>query len=540
MKNIAEFYKKLFSFIRTVFFRILCIFCFTLVAFSQQKPSEPPKEEGEKRLDLDFSTMAEGIEKPPMTDSEENEIAPNPTIETTKNTQDATPKTKEIPREPIAIPPKRPPKQYNTSAATSESGKEAEKKARDTIAYGIDTEIADLIDSLKNDEDNRFVNDIYDIFYETKSVAIREKIIEYFTKLEDPCLEDYAVGILAEPYEEPGTTVDLIFTYVSKAKVTSAAPATKRLIEEENEQYFNQAVRTLGDIGNDSDAVFLSEYMARDDLLPPQKQELVKALGKLKALDTYDKLVELATDTNENSFVRKYAAEAIGAMEKPEAIAILVKLFEDNDPGIRSYVIKGIAHFNTKESNDLILQAIRDTHYSVRLEAIKASKDLKLLEAVPYLIYRAKNDNEANVKNECYRAIAELDTAEGNDFLISLLDDKNEKNDGTKARVAAALLEKNSAGTQQVIELAHSVLDDNRRKPLRYALGKEFAKYERSVFVDICKEYLASNDVPTQGTGLDIYAKNRFPSLKTTVEEIATQEKEGANKTKAKKILDRE
>ena len=51
-------------------------------------------------------------------------------------------------------------------------------------------------------------------------------------------------------------------------------------------------------------------------------------------------------------------------------------------------------------------------------------------------------------------------------------------------------------------------------KQLRYTLGKEeLAKYGRAEFADVCGLYLASKDVMTQGTGLDIYRKGQFSSL---------------------------
>jgi HEAT repeat protein len=72
----------------------------------------------------------------------------------------------------------------------------------------------------------------------------------------------------------------------------------------------------------------------------------MKALGKIKAVETWDKLVETIQDEDENTYVRMYAAEAIGAMEKEESIEILLDLFEEDDPNIRTYAIKGLSYFN--------------------------------------------------------------------------------------------------------------------------------------------------------------------------------------------------
>lgn len=59
-----------------------------------------------------------------------------------------------------------------------------------------------MIDELTKNQDNRFVDGIYDLFQETKSVAVKEKILDYFTKLKDSCLASYAVEIINDPYDE--------------------------------------------------------------------------------------------------------------------------------------------------------------------------------------------------------------------------------------------------------------------------------------------------------------------------------------------------
>ena len=438
--------------------------------------------------------------------------------------------------EDAPVPEKKRPRSYENANSTDT---EYAKKTRDTIEFGIDSEISDLVDELQKEDDTRFVNELYDLFQVTKSSAVREKILSYFSKLEDPCLEDFAVETLNDPFDCPDTTVELVFNYVSAIKSEAAVQAVHNLIENENDKFFVQSIRCMGNIGNSQEAVYLSTLMDRDDLAVPQRQELIHSLGKLKANETFEKLAELAQDEDENGFIRKYSAQAIGAMENPEAVPILVKLFEDNDPNLRVYVIKGLSYFNEPEAQRVIIQGIRDNHYSVRLESINAVKEMNLTDAVPYLIYRAKNDSEKSVKQAVYPVIAKLNTQEGNEYLVSALEDKKLKDDTAKAKIAAALMEYNNVGTQEIIELAQSVLKDDKRKALRYALGKEFAKYERPGYAEICMAYLDSKDVATQGTGLDIYAKNRFPSVTARVEEIASQEKESANQKKAKKILEK-
>ena len=450
------------------------------------------------------------------------------------------------------------PKKHDSSKNYVDRSKDYEKKCNDILKYGLEGQITELIDELTKNQDNRFVDGIYDLFQETKSVAVKEKILDYFTKLKDSCLASYAVEIINDPYDEKNSIVEKCFKYVSEADIKDANPGLVDLVDKEEDAYFTGALSALGETGGKEEALFLADYLDRDDLNVSQRQALMRVLGRIKAVETWQKISEIAKDENENTFVRMYAAEAIGAMEKPESEDILVELFESNDPNLRTYVIKGISYFNDKKSSDLIIQALRDSQYKVRLEAVSAVGKNRIDKAVPFLIFRCKDkDEHKQVKEKCYTVIADLNTSDGNDYLISVLKDKK-IGDATKAKVSAALLEYNHAGTKEVIELARSALKSDIQKNLRYALGKEFAKYDRSEFADICAEYIASDDVATQGTGLDIWAKGRYSSVKAAVEEIAkdaeeenlTEEKEkpkgyqfgvkkkNANAKKAKRILE--
>lgn len=450
------------------------------------------------------------------------------------------------------------PKKHDSSKNYVDRSKDYEKKCNDILKYGLEGQITELIDELTKNQDNRFVDGIYDLFQETKSVAVKEKILDYFTKLKDSCLASYAVEIINDPYDEKNSIVEKCFKYVSEADIKDANPGLVDLVDKEEDAYFTGALSALGETGGKEEALFLADYLDRDDLNVSQRQALMRVLGRIKAVETWQKISEIVKDENENTFVRMYAAEAIGAMEKPESEDILVELFESNDPNLRTYVIKGISYFNDKKSSDLIIQALRDSQYKVRLEAVSAVGKNRIDKAVPFLIFRCKDkDEQKQVKEKCYSVIADLNTSDGNDYLISVLKDKK-IGDATKAKVSAALLEYNHAGTKEVIELARSALKSDIQKNLRYALGKEFAKYDRSEFADICAEYIASDDVATQGTGLDIWAKGRYSSVKAAVEEIAkdaeeenlTEEKEkpkgyqfgvkkkNANAKKAKRILE--
>lgn len=422
----------------------------------------------------------------------------------------------------VTIPSSKRPKSPDSEkvADLDNTDPEAREKNPDIIKYGLESDISDLLDTMTKNNDVRFADNVYDLFEETKSDAVRVKCLQYFKTLEDPCIEDFAVEILDNPYDEKKSVVDACFAYVQSVKTQEAIPACKNLLESDAEEYFISSIETLGKIGGADEAVYLSKYLENDDLSLPERQSLVRALGNLHADETYETLVDLAENEDENSFIRSYSAEAIGEMKNPDAVEILVNLFESDDPNLRASVIKGLSNFeNNDDAKKTIIQGIKDSHQKVRNESINAVKKLNITEADDYLIYRAKNDKESSVKKSCYETLAALGTSKGDEYLLSEL--KNKKTgDNTKLEISKALLA-NGKGSKEVASLAEETVSDNRRKQLRYALGKEMAKYQNSDFADVCLKYIQSKDNSTTGTGLDIYAKGRYSNCDAAVKELA-------------------
>ncbi|MCF0242375.1 MAG: HEAT repeat domain-containing protein [Treponema sp.] len=439
---------------------------------------------------------------------------------------------------PLKKRPKPVDKQKSEEASKKDESIKTEDEYRNTIKFGIASEISDLVDKLVSNDDPRFADDLYDLFQITRSVSVKEKILNYFKNLEDPCLEDFACTVLDDPFEQKNSTVKVCFQYIQTMKTKAALPAVLRLIENENEDYFNDALLAVGEIGGSSEAVMLTSFLENSEFSDAKKQNLMKALGKIHAVETWDKLCEVAKDEDENLFVRMYAAEAIGAMGKLESVPILVDLYESSDPNLRQYALKGLEYFpDVLEAKKVIVQAVRDDHYKVRLEAIGAVKNQKLLEAVPYLIYRAKNDPEEKVKLNCFEVLAVLNTKEGNEFLISRVTERK-VSDSLKSKAVEVLLKEGNAGKVEIKELCIKAASDDKLKVLRQALGKHISKYPDPMFDEICIKYLESKDNTTQSQGLEMYQNGKYDTAVPFVRKIAEDKKANSgNKKRARRLL---
>lgn len=443
--------------------------------------------------------------------------------------------------EPVEIPSKKRPKKATQEeiekAKLKDDDKNSFEENQKVIKYGTSSEIAGIIDKIVENEDLRYNDFLYDLFESTKNADVKAKILEFFTKQKDSCLEDYAIEVLNDPYDYPNKIIENVFRYVAEIECKKASPCIIQILESENADFFNAAITTIGKIGGSDEALYMASYLERDDLELPQRQALMRTLGQICAVETWDKLVEIVKDEDENSFVRMYAAEAIGKMKVEDSVPILIDFFETGDPNMRQYCLKGLINFpDNDEVRKLILQATRDEFYKVRIDAIKACKELDLKESAPFLIYRAEKDSENVVKKECYPVLANLNTKDGNDFLISQITEKKVP-DSKKIMASSALIENGNVGEDEILTLAKEALKDDKRKSLRNELGKLFIKYAKPSFSDICTSYLQSKDVVTVAQGLDMYKNGRYETAKVFVEKVSKESKNSSNKKKARKIL---
>ena len=486
-----------------------------------QPASESPAGESEAESEEDLPAEEEFSEEPSQSDDEDKKSNSLAGVS--------------------EVPPAKRPRPIDSEKAKAAEDKDENpdvpEKNRNTIKFGIPSEISNLIDELISNDDPRFTEEIYDLFQVSQNIVIQKKILEYFTKLEDPCLEDFAVKTLNDPYDTKPDVVKACFEYIQKVRTEPAIPAVFTILESENETYFNDTLATIGEIGGPDAAVSIAEYLERDDLSDAQRQTLMKTLGKLHAVETFDKIVAILENEDENSFVRMYAAEALGLMGKLEAVPVLINAFKDANPNLRQYAIKGLSEFaQNADAQAAILQGIRDEHWKVRQEAIKASEKILDRHAIPYLEYRAENDSERIIKEEAIYALSLYNDVNADHFLIDQLDKKMA--DSTKIKIVSVLLEADH-GEEKILELANKTLDDVRMKNLAKGLGKVLAKYSRSSFKDICLKYLDSKDADIVGFGLDMYKNYKFGG---EVEEkikalYDSRQTNSTNRNRAKRLL---
>jgi HEAT repeat protein len=417
------------------------------------------------------------------------------------------------------------------------------EKRRDTILYGLEADVVDLIHNLQSEKNYTFNDDLVSLFGKSRSTAIREAVIGFFSEQKNEGLKAACLAIIADPYEQPKSTVNAAIDYAKKLRITDAAPSLRKILENDNNDFRAQAISALGSTGGAEDAAWLVSYLD-GDISGDEKtrliirQNVMTALGELKATETAPRFMEIVKDSDENAVIRATAAKAIGQMKQQDAIPSLISLFEESDPILRAAAVSALSNYDDATAKDAVIEALKDSYYKVRLEALDASDRGKNPAAIPFILYRAKNDPEESVRMRSVDVLASFNSADGNAWLLETF--KNDKTgDPVKIRIASALLEKNA---QLIFSDYESILllavKDDKKKGLRYGLGKLVTDKNVQGSEKIADAFLSSNDTQTKAMGLDMYARLRYASLDSVVETISKDEKQGALQRRAKKILD--
>lgn len=419
--------------------------------------------------------------------------------------------------------------------ATAE--KSEKEKRIEILNYGLDSEIISLLDTLEKEENTDFNTDIKIVFDTSRNIEIKNRILLFWGNVSSDLGKDFALSVIQDPYDYRQSTIDAAFSYVKSLKISDAAPLLRSLLDTENQEYQKKSIALLGEIGGAEDAVYLADYLGRP-IDEGTRQEIVIALGKLQAVDTWETLAGIVGNEDENKFTRMYAAEAIGRMNKPESVPVLVEAFLSEDPNLRQYAIKGLSYYNTQEAADVILQGFRDSYYKVRIESAEAVKKQQITRAVPYLIYRASNDPENVVKTAAYKSLAAFT---GNPEVCDFFEENflNEKNsDLIRIEAARGIIDGNFVSGFGVIKTwILDNLDDKRFTKLIYEFTKLFSKKESLEIEPLCKAYSESKDVILQNFAMEMYSINKFPGVKPQIEVFAQNDGNPSLQNKAKKAL---
>jgi HEAT repeat protein len=175
----------------------------------------------------------------------------------------------------------------------------------------------------------------------------------------------------------------------SAAQALSTLGATKavepliKALKEKDEVFRSAAAKALGDIADQS-SVSALEKIFKEEKGNPQiwsAYALVKIKNNKDALDFLIKALK-----EEDTGIRRSAAQALGAIENKTAINPLVEILKDDDSKVRSSAIEALGKIENAKAVEPLIEALKDTDMFVRSTTVKALNQIGDKRATKQLI----------------------------------------------------------------------------------------------------------------------------------------------------------
>jgi len=423
---------------------------------------------------------------------------------------------------------------------------DVEAARRDTIKFGTETEIAALIQVLRAEKVEYLDEELMLLIQNSKNQRILTGVFGFFAEREKTGLEARAIKAISEREDETNETVIAAMEYLGRIKSAEAVPAIMDLLDTEERRFLSVGFRSIGRASSankklaDETAEFLVDYYNDRDPGSDNRSVIIAAIGETGSSVGVPLLVDLATNTDERIPLRIAALGAISKIGDESGLEAILTCVGTNDPNVRSAAVAALAPFKGEKVDNAILDGFRDSYYRTRLASAQASRERKLVAAVPFLRFRAERDDVPNVKDESIRALGAIANEEAIEILNTLF---AERKNAERVRILSAdMLMKNNGGKEfnkLIIELDEAKLrnQNNLYNGFLRVVGETVVEGDKSEIEKIAQRFMKNGTPIEKLYGLDMAQNNKLSNLKDEIIALAKERNESIAR-KARRIAD--
>jgi len=286
----------------------------------------------------------------------------------------------------------------SSAPGAADQAAKLEAQRRDTIRFGIDSEINDLVGSLTIEKEGRYNDDLLGLLKNSRSAKLRSAILDFLASLEWNGAEAIALGILTDRDNSDPDLVISSLSYLAAIRSKEALKLSDAIIKEDNKKLLPSLVRLMGRAGGEAEETLLLDWFDGDSATPALKEEAIKAMGEIGSAKAAARLGKLVQDNAAGKAARIFACVALAKIKDQSSVTPLVSAANDADPNIRAAAIEALGVFASADSGEearsALVQALRDSFPKARIAACKAVAVGNVTAALPFLKYKAQNDPE--------------------------------------------------------------------------------------------------------------------------------------------------
>ncbi|MCL2381179.1 MAG: HEAT repeat domain-containing protein [Treponema sp.] len=481
-----------------------------------------------------------------------------------------------------------------------------DERRLDILRFGTETEVANLIQTLRSENDTSFDGELIDIAGNTRNRSILTGLFVFFGEAERPGLEDRAIRAVVERDYETNEVVLAAIDYLGWLGVAQSIDALKELINSRETRFLNNAIRALGraarggerelppqasgddvlaegeeyaggehtgagyaegaggddvlaegaeyagdDAGyvagghtavehsgreqSDLAALFLLDYFNNRSPANETQREIVVALGETRSREGVSFLIDIIRNETERTVLRMSALDAIATIGAQEGMDAVIEAVSTADPSVRSSAVAALGPFSGEEVERAILDAFRDSYFRTRLGASRAAGQRQQASAVPFLRFRAENDEAVAVREAAIRALGAINNDEAMSVLDSLFSNRR-NSDGVRV-LAADMLLRNDAdtySTRVVVELDYA--NSRRQTALYNGFIRALTTARSDSLEGLARRFITGGGVIETALALELILNNEFLHLADDVRELLDERRSGAGLARRARI----
>ena len=396
------------------------------------------------------------------------------------------------------------------------------EERRETLMYGIDSQVIDVLESLGTEQDTYLLPEVFTVFKVSVNSEIKIACLKLFGELEYRDADDDALAII-ENYEDHNDDLVLAaIRYMSTGEDERTPAVLAVLLDIPNEIIASVVIEGIGESGKIEHVDMLLERLRNDEYPSNLKPTIILALGSLGHEKAVEPLMEIVEDRNEDSTWRRYACDALGKIGDPRAIVSLQEVLSSSDAILRSYAVFALGGFEEAEIIPLLIQSLKDSFWRVRISACRSLAAKKANEAIPILVFKAKKDPEMKVREAATTAIGEINNAEGNEILREFY--MNELTPQSIRLIALEnLIEYNLEDSLESIQKVIQEEWDKKSSKVLERTAYHLSLTESPSLEPVFSRFLSSGEIAIIIYGIRGIERNKFGQLKEFIENLSAE-----------------
>ncbi|MBU0928544.1 MAG: HEAT repeat domain-containing protein [Spirochaetes bacterium] len=412
------------------------------------------------------------------------------------------------------------------------------KKRSDTIRYGIESQVIELLQTLRSEKSEAYKKEILEAFDASTSPRLRTSILEYLSALSLNDAEGRAADLIGARDSHPEALVSAAFAYLSALRSGAALDEAAEILADDEKRYFQAAIKAIGVAGGAKEAEALRAAYGAEGVDQATKEAVVLALGAMKSKESFDLLASIASSDESAKAIRMYACSALGELGDARSVPTLVGASVASDPNVRAAAIAALGGYPDVAAMAAIREGLRDAHVLPRIAAAKAAGKARDAEAVPYLEYKASYDPEKAVREAAISALSEIGGERVDGFLTAFL---SETKNSAQYRGAAlgAIISKGGRESRAKALEAFAAAQGEKDRALFTAYAKAAMGVDDPASIPFAELMLGDADFSMRLGALAWAERNEAKELAGAVRALSETDSSDAVKKRAAKALER-